>query len=104
MRIEEFVPAWQVIGRPPKGRSALANGFVAEALLGPATTVGFDRLTVDRALRRVCGFSRWKKLPDKATFSPAFAELAKSRLARCVHQALTKQNQSKFQSSALNLL
>ena len=24
-RIEEFVPAWQGIGRPPKDRSALAN-------------------------------------------------------------------------------
>ena len=74
-RIEDFVAAWQGIGRPPKDRCALANGFVAKAVLGLTTTVALiDRLTVDRALRRICGFSRWKKLPDEATFSRAFAE------------------------------
>ncbi len=88
-RIEEFVPVWHGIGRPPKDRSALANGFVAKAVLGLTTTVALiDRLTVDRALRRVCGFSRWKKLPDEATFSRAFAEFAEGRLAERVHQAL----------------
>jgi hypothetical protein len=88
-RIEEFVPAWHGIGRPPKDRSALANGFVAKAVLGLTTTVALiDRLTVDRALRRICGFPRWKKLPDEATFSRAFAEFAQSRLAERVHQAL----------------
>ena len=47
-RIEDFVPAWQGIGRP-KDRSALANGFVAKAVLGLPTTVALiDRLTVDR--------------------------------------------------------
>lgn len=88
-RIEEFVPAWHGIGRPPKDRSALANGFVAKAVLGLTTTVALiDRLTVDRALRRICGFPRWKKLPDEATFSRAFAEFAEGRLAERVHQAL----------------
>lgn len=88
-RVEEFVPAWHGIGRPPKDRGALANGFVAKAVLGLSTTVALiDRLTVDRALRRICGFSRWKKLPDEATFSRAFAEFAESRLAERVHQAL----------------
>jgi hypothetical protein len=33
-RIEDLVPAWQGIGRPPADRSALANGFVAKAVLG----------------------------------------------------------------------
>jgi len=88
-RIEEFVPAWHGIGRPPKDRSALANSFVAKAVLGLTTTVALiERLTVDRALRRICGFPRWKKLPDEATFSRAFAEFAQSRLAERVHQAL----------------
>jgi len=88
-RIEEFVPVWHGFGRPPKDRSALANGFVAKAVLGLPTTVALmDRLTVDRALRRICGFPRWKKLPDEATFSRAFAEFAESRLAERVHQAL----------------
>ena len=88
-RIEDFVAAWQGIGRPPKDRSALANSFVAKAVLGLPTTVALiDRLTVDRALQRICGFPRWKKLPDEATFSRAFAEFANSRLAERVHQAL----------------
>ncbi|TAN82322.1 MAG: IS5/IS1182 family transposase [Gallionella sp.] len=90
-RIEEFVPAWHGIGRPPKDRGALANGFVAKAVLGLTTTVALiDRLTVDRALRRICGFSRWTRLPDEATFSRAFAEFAQSRLAERVHQALVE--------------
>jgi hypothetical protein len=77
------------IGRPPQDRSALANGFVAKAVLGLTTTVALiDRLTVDRALRRICGFSRWKKLPSETTFSRAFAEFAHSRLAERVHQSL----------------
>ena len=88
-RIEDFVPAWHGIGRPPADRGVLANSFVAKAVLGLSTTVALiERLTIDRALRRICGFSRWKKLPDEATFSRAFAEFAQSRLAERVHQAL----------------
>lgn len=90
-RIEDFVPAWQGIGRPPADRSALANGFIAKAVLGLSTTVALiERLTIDRALRHICGFSRWKKLPDEATFSRAFAEFAQSRLAERVHEAVIK--------------
>jgi IS5 family transposase len=90
-RIEDFVPAWRGVGRPPADRGALANGFVAKAVLGLSTTVALiERLTVDRALRRICGFSRWKKLPDEATFSRAFAGFAESRLAERVHEAVIK--------------
>lgn len=90
-RIEEFVSGWSGIGRPPADRSALANGFVAKAVLGLTTTVALiERLTVDRALRRICGFSRWKKLPSVPTFSRAFAEFAENRLAERVHEALIK--------------
>ncbi len=67
-RIEEFVSGWHGIGRPPADRSALANGFAAKAVLGLTTAVAVvERLTIDRALRRLCGFSRWKKLPDGAS-------------------------------------
>ena len=91
VRIEAFVPGWIGVGRPPKDRGALANAFVAKAVLGLPTTVALiERLTVDRALRRICGFSRWVKLPDEATFSRAFACFASSRLAERVHEALIK--------------
>ena len=58
VRIEEFVTlTWCGIGRPPSERAWLANAFVAKAVLGLTTTAGLiERLTIDRALRRICGF------------------------------------------------
>lgn len=49
--------------------SGLANAFVAKAVLGLTTTAGLiERLQMDRALRRICGFPLCKKLPSEATF------------------------------------
>lgn len=92
VRIEEFVmSSWCGIGRPPSERAWLANAFVAKAVLGLSTTTGLiERLTIDRALRRICGFLLCKKVPSEATFSRAFAEFAESRLPERVHEALIK--------------
>lgn len=58
-------------------RAAGANAFVIEAVLGSLTTMGMiERLTIDRALRRICGFPLCKTLPCEATFSRAFDEFA----------------------------
>jgi hypothetical protein len=66
---------------------------VAKAVLGLTTTVGLiERLTVDRALRRICGFPLCRKLPSEATFSRAFDEFAEGRLAERVHEALVKEH------------
>jgi len=94
VRIEEFVSAsWCGVGRPPHERSWLANAFVAKAVLGLTTTTGLiERLTIDRALRRICGFALCKKLPAEATFSRAFAEFAEGHLAERVHEALVKEH------------
>ncbi|QTQ30012.1 transposase [Aromatoleum bremense] len=94
VRIEEFVSAsWCGTGRPPHERSWLANAFVAKAVLGLTTTVGLiERLTVDRALRRICGFALCRKLPSESTFSRAFDEFAAARLAERVHEALIKEH------------
>ena len=83
VRIEEFVRStWGGCGRPEHDRGMLANAFVAKAVLGLSTTAGLiERLAVDRALRRICGFSMWKKLPGESTFSRAFAEFAADGLA-----------------------
>jgi Transposase DDE domain/Transposase domain (DUF772) len=90
VRIEEFVAShWGSIGRPAYDRGALASAFVAKAVLGLTTTTALiERLKIDRALRRICGFSIWKRLPDPATFSRAFDEFAKATLAERVHEAL----------------
>ncbi len=91
-RIEAFVPGGHGVGRPPRERGALANAFVAKAVLGLATTVALiERLSVDRALKRICGFARWKELPDEATFSRAFDEFAQLKLAQRVHEAVVKE-------------
>lgn len=94
VRIEEFTESpWCGLGRPAHERAWLANAFVAKAVLGITTTAGLiERLTIDRALRRICGFSLFKKLPSEATFSRAFAEFAKARLAERVHGALIEEH------------
>ena len=94
VRIEEFVEAsWCGIGRPPHERSVIANAFVAKVVLKLDTTTGLiDRLQVDRALRRICGFPRWKKIPSESTFSRAFDEFAQAKLAERVQEALVKEH------------
>ena len=89
-RIEEFVGcSWCGIGRPQKDRLALARAFVAKSVLHLRTTEALrERLQMDRALQRICGFDTRKALPDGATFSRAFAEMAKSGVGQRCHQAL----------------
>ncbi len=93
VRIEDFVEStWCGVGRPPHDRGALASAFVAKAVLGLTTTEALiERLKVDRALRRICGFSMWKRMPAPATFSRAFDEFAQAQLAQRVHEALVKE-------------
>lgn len=92
LRMEEFVADGCGVGRPQRERFALANAFIAKVVLRLPTTVALiDRLKVDRALRRICGFAWFKRLPDEATFSRAFAQFAQERLAERVHEALVKE-------------
>ena len=91
-RIEELVStSGSGCGRPEHDRGMLANAFVAKAVLGIATTAGLiERLSMDRALKRICGFSMWRTLPSEATFSRAFAAFAEAGLAERTHAALVK--------------
>lgn len=92
VRIEEFVKStWCGIGRPPHDRKMLASAFVAKTVLGLKTTAGLiERLAIDRALRRICGFPMRKKLPHESCFSRAFAEFAGANLAERAHESLIK--------------
>jgi hypothetical protein len=92
VRIEEFTRiSWCGVGRPPHERAWLANAFVAKAVLGLTTTAALiERLSIDRALRRICGFPLCKKLPSESTFSRAFDEFSDGKLAERVHEALIK--------------
>lgn len=89
-RVEEFVePSRCGIGRPRKDRFALARAFVAKSVLHLRTTEALrERLQMDRALQRICGFDTRKALPDAATFSRAFAEMAQGRIGERCHKAL----------------
>jgi hypothetical protein len=93
VRIEEFTTAsWSGVGRPPHERAWLANAFVAKAVLGLTTTAALiERLTIDRALRRICGFPLHRRLPSEAR---AFDAFAKAQLAERVHEALIKEQLS----------
>ena len=94
VRIEEFTAvSWCGIGRPPHERAWRANAFVAKSVLGlTATTALIERLMIDKALRRICGFPLCKKRPSEATFSRAFEEFAEGCLAERVHEALIKEH------------
>ncbi|CAG9295026.1 IS1182 family transposase ISUnCu17 [Celerinatantimonas diazotrophica] len=92
-RIEEFVQhSLYHIGRSPHELAWLANSFVANTVLGLTTTVHIiERLSIDKALQRICGFPLDKKLPSASTLSRAFEAFAKDKLAESnPHEALIK--------------
>jgi len=93
VQVERFVPCthgWP--GRPPRDRRALARAFVAKAVLGLSQTSDLiERLNVDKALRRLCGFDlRDRRTLSESLFSRAFAQFAAMGLPQRVHEALIR--------------
>jgi hypothetical protein len=91
-RVEAFVQMHDGLpGRPLQDRHALTRAFVAKAVLDlPTTTMLIERLAVDAALRRLCGWERAGAVPSESTFSRAFAELAECDVPARMHEALVK--------------
>jgi IS5 family transposase len=91
-QVDGFIPSSRgFVGRPPKDRVALARAFVAKAVLDlPTTEALIDRLKADRALRRICGFERFRSIPAASRFSRAFAEFTALELPARVHEALIR--------------
>jgi len=76
-------------GRPARDRAALATAFLAKAILNlPSTRSLIQRLRVDEALRRLCGWRTARQVPHESKFSRAFAEFAASELPQQTHQAI----------------
>src|SRR3989338_3217795 len=78
-------------GAPERSRLALAQAFVAKAVLGLGQTKQLrERLLVDAPLRRLLGFEACHKLPSEATFSRAFAQFARMGLPARMHEAFIR--------------
>ena len=78
-------------GAPERSRLALAQAFVAKAILGFEQTSQLrSRLLVDTVLRRLLGFESNRPLPSEATFSRAFAQFARMGLPAKAHEALIR--------------
>ncbi len=91
-QIERFIPSSRgCVGRPPQDRVALARAFVAKAVLDlPTTEALIDRLQADRSLRRICGFERFRAIPDASRCLRVFAEFTAWALPARVHEALIR--------------
>ena len=80
-------------GPPERSRLALAQAFVAKAILGFEKTSQLrSRLAVDTVLVRLLGFEPQRPLPSEATFSRAFSEFAARGLPAIAHEALIRQH------------
>jgi hypothetical protein len=93
--IEALVGPWSGgVGRPAKHRRAITRAFVAKAVLNlNSTRQLLDRLSVDVALRRICGWESQREIPHESQFSRAFADFAASELPQRLHEALIKATQ-----------
>jgi hypothetical protein len=92
IRIEDFVPKYfGCEGRPQRLRTAIARSFVAKMVYNiDTTTFLMERLTIDKNLRRICGWENIRQIPSESTFSRAFREFAESELPKLAHDVLIK--------------
>jgi len=91
IQIERFIaaPSPYVPGVKPHDRRCLARAFIALTFYGGTDRKAFrERLRVDTALRKVCGWTHRGQVPSESTFSRAFREFAEWGLADTVHAAL----------------
>jgi Transposase DDE domain/Transposase domain (DUF772) len=95
VRIEVLIGCWHGgVGRPEKDRRAIARAFVAKAVWNMSTTRQLlERLSVDSALRRICGWESRRQIPHESQFSRAFAEFAETQLPQRLHEALIAETQ-----------
>jgi len=83
LQVERFVPVPRVpaVGAPLHDRRCLARAFLAKAFYNATDTKAFrERLLVDHALRKICGWMTRRAVPSEATFSRAFADFAETQL------------------------
>ena len=91
VRIEEEISGEYWFGRPVSSRKALGRAFVAKAVSNTSAVKDFrNRIIADPILRRICGWEERDHVPSESTFSRAFSEFAKNKLAERTHETLIK--------------
>src|ERR1019366_7375879 len=82
------------VGRPEKDRRAIARAFVAKAVWNMSTRRQLlERLSVDTALRRICGWESLRDIPHGSQFARGFAGFAETQLPQRLHEALIAETQ-----------
>jgi hypothetical protein len=80
-------------GHPPHDRRPLLRAFLAKALGNfPTTEALIERLQADPTLRRLCGWETRGQVPERSTFSRAFAEFARGAVLDQIHVWLVQQH------------
>lgn len=88
-----YFPCITSVGAPVKDRQALLSAFIAKVVLNQNTTRQLiDRLRVDAALRRICGYPSRNAIPSESTFSRFFAEMARSQLPQIIHDQMIREH------------
>jgi hypothetical protein len=92
VRIERFMRDWPGLsGRPLNDRAALTRAFVAKALMGmPTTSMLIERLSVDKQLRRLCGWERPGQGAGRVDVLSSFRPICDLRAAEPAHEMLIK--------------
>jgi len=77
---------WCGNGRPPASRARIFKAFVLKAVMNiPTTKALVASLRRAPSLRRLCGWESLSDVPDESTFSRAFRDFARDRVAVDVH-------------------
>jgi len=84
---------WQGQGRKRSSRLNLVKAFIAKAVWNlPTTEALIDQIKAAPTLRRLCGWETTAEVPDRSTFSRAFAQFSEGNLPQNIHKALIENN------------
>jgi len=89
-QIDSFIPyVGKRACRPTLSRTALVRAFIAKAVYNmPSTEILIERLQSDLSLRRLCGYEKLEYIPSQSTFSRAFDEFSKMKIAEVAHKLI----------------
>jgi hypothetical protein len=85
--------SWSGLGRKMKSREKMIRAYFLKSVYDfPTTKVLIENLNGNSTWRQLCGWEYSSQVPSEATFSRAFAEIAKLNLLGKVHGAIICEN------------